>query len=307
LEDIIVFHTEHGKDSFLDIKGSWNPCCFGIEVSACLKLLQPIRSYSVEQIKAFHESQVSPVGSFASGLSTDSSVESVNLVDIKTQSPLPPSPLKDKTLSIPKELWRLTDFVYKYGMDVDNLFLTSGNPATSAYMRTCLDVGNEFDIEALFTLGDNTASAIPPLGREVAVLSASENILMWLKSLPTALISPAVQKQCIECTTLHQASKVIQKLNKPNYFTFLYFVSFLKEVKANYLGQGLTLQRMCDTFSSAMFQGKATEVPTVLVPAASSLRGYLFGAKVEAGIPESAWNEKRSAFLKLFIEGASVI
>ncbi|KAF9928423.1 hypothetical protein FBU30_002381 [Linnemannia zychae] len=59
-----------------------------------------------------------------------------------------------RQLSLPKDLWRIVDFIYKYGFSVDNLFLLSGDQPTMTYIRECLDTGEEFDLTRL--LGKNS-------------------------------------------------------------------------------------------------------------------------------------------------------
>ncbi|KAF9109704.1 hypothetical protein BGX27_007295 [Mortierella sp. AM989] len=64
-----------------------------------------------------------------------------------------PAPAKKqkavRQLSLPKDLWRIVDFIYKHGFSVDNLFLLSGDQPTMSYIRECLDTGEEFDLSRL--------------------------------------------------------------------------------------------------------------------------------------------------------------
>ncbi|GJJ76969.1 inositol polyphosphate 5-phosphatase INPP5B/F [Entomortierella parvispora] len=61
----------------------------------------------------------------------------------------PKKPKAARQLSLPKDLWRIVDFIYKNGFGVDNLFLLSGDQATMAYIRECLDTGEDFDLGRL--------------------------------------------------------------------------------------------------------------------------------------------------------------
>ncbi|KAG0302421.1 hypothetical protein BGZ98_007510 [Dissophora globulifera] len=54
-----------------------------------------------------------------------------------------------RPFSLPKDLWRILDFIYKYGFAMDNLFLLSGDQSTMSYIRECLDTGEEFDLTRL--------------------------------------------------------------------------------------------------------------------------------------------------------------
>ncbi|KAF9432576.1 hypothetical protein BGZ76_010600 [Entomortierella beljakovae] len=66
-----------------------------------------------------------------------------------------------RQLSLPKDLWRIVDFIYKHGFSVDNLFLLSGDQSTMSYIRECLDTGEDFDLSRLLDKpsqgADNTA------------------------------------------------------------------------------------------------------------------------------------------------------
>ncbi|KAG0199274.1 hypothetical protein BGX28_007433 [Mortierella sp. GBA30] len=79
---------------------------------------------------------------------TTGSLQSMQISDekkrttIKKQKPT-------RQLSLPKDLWRIVDFIYKYGFSVDNLFLLSGDQSTMTYIRECLDTGDEFDLTRL--------------------------------------------------------------------------------------------------------------------------------------------------------------
>ncbi|KAF9969027.1 hypothetical protein BGZ73_008817, partial [Actinomortierella ambigua] len=61
-----------------------------------------------------------------------------------------------RQLSIPRDLWRIVDFIYKHGIYVDNLFMLSGDQATMRYIRECLDTGEEFDVERLLSSSGST-------------------------------------------------------------------------------------------------------------------------------------------------------
>ncbi|KAG0282208.1 hypothetical protein BGZ96_000740 [Linnemannia gamsii] len=79
-------------------------------------------------------------------------LKSLQLADEKRTVPPPPVVKKQKPvrqLSLPKDLWRIVDFIYKHGFSVDNLFLLSGDQPTMTYIRECLDTGEEFDLTRL--------------------------------------------------------------------------------------------------------------------------------------------------------------
>ncbi|KAF9567892.1 hypothetical protein EC968_003128 [Mortierella alpina] len=74
-------------------------------------------------------------------------VQSMQLSDEKRAPPKKQKPMRQQ--SLPKDLWRIVDFIYKHGFSVDNLFLLSGDQSTMTYIRECLDTGDEFDLTRL--------------------------------------------------------------------------------------------------------------------------------------------------------------
>ena len=111
LEDIIVMHTENGKDHFIAITANWLPSCFGNSIDLLCSLVKPIRSYSILELKEI--SLLTPSTDITEKLTKDT-----NPFD----GPLPQFLQLDKMgLSVPKEIWRLVDFIYKFGMDVVRL------------------------------------------------------------------------------------------------------------------------------------------------------------------------------------------
>jgi phosphatidylinositol-bisphosphatase len=102
LYDIFIIKTERGRDLFVEIDGKWDSSCFGLDLSTVLKLLKPVRSYSTENFNALKTLPII--------------FKDYNSIDILSQNPLQPKVLETNTLTIPKEIWRLADFIYKYGM-----------------------------------------------------------------------------------------------------------------------------------------------------------------------------------------------
>lgn len=76
LEDILVLHLQNGRDHFITVSGIWMKSCFGNTIENLVTMHQPIR-----------------------------------LLQEKKDIEQP----KEK-LRLPKELWRLVDYIYKYGI-----------------------------------------------------------------------------------------------------------------------------------------------------------------------------------------------
>ncbi|KAF9119900.1 hypothetical protein BGW39_011838 [Mortierella sp. 14UC] len=89
---------------------------------------------------------------------------------VKKQKPV-------RQLSLPKDLWRIVDFIYKHGFSVDNLFLLSGDQPTMTYIRECLDTGEDFDLSRLLdkTPHDDDKKAGEPQGTSAAATDATNS------------------------------------------------------------------------------------------------------------------------------------
>ncbi|KAI8593400.1 hypothetical protein BDZ88DRAFT_404548 [Geranomyces variabilis] len=159
LDDILILHTENGKDHFLSVSGNWLPSCFGTKLEALCKFIRPVREWSMSERKTMF---LSPVAIGDSGPPEDGAfAERAAPADEDGLSPDPPSLDADNRFSIPYQLWRLVDFLFRYGMDVDNLFTSGGDPAIEEYIRECLDTGVQFDMPVLLLDPEHTGPATP--------------------------------------------------------------------------------------------------------------------------------------------------
>ncbi|KAI8843640.1 Endonuclease/exonuclease/phosphatase [Chytridium lagenaria] len=139
LEDLVILRTENGRDHFLAVSGEWQPSCFGNDIGALCRLVHPVRNYTIKELCEAYKRK-------------DEEMERVSPVDVAPLITLADSPAERtemKQLSIPKEIWRLIDFVFRFGMDVNGLFERRGDPRIVDYFRECLDTGADFDIESL--------------------------------------------------------------------------------------------------------------------------------------------------------------
>lgn len=98
-------------------------------------------------------SEKNAIGRKSSKSSLVGDLKSLQLADERRAVPPVPHVVKRqkpvRQLSLPKDLWRIVDFIYKHGFSVDNLFLLSGDQPTMTYIRECLDTGEEFDLTRL--------------------------------------------------------------------------------------------------------------------------------------------------------------
>ncbi|KAI1316951.1 hypothetical protein EDD11_009195 [Mortierella claussenii] len=206
MDDILILHLEHGKDYFISVSGSYIPTCFGNSLEWLSRLDRPIRLWSPQEDEEEDDDETATLydnynvqgNLFSKGntldtvsgdalrrvknvksldsLSDKNSVDQKSLVAALANAQLSEEkmvPIKKqkhtRQLSLPKDLWRIVDFIYKYGFSVDNLFLLSGDQSTMSYIRECLDTGEEFDLTRLLDKSTQQGSDSTPTTSKKAV------------------------------------------------------------------------------------------------------------------------------------------
>ena len=53
---------------------------------------------------------------------------------------------RQTNLNVPKEIWRMVDYLYHKGMQTKGLFLQQGDPILIKRIRKALDTGADFDL-----------------------------------------------------------------------------------------------------------------------------------------------------------------
>ena len=167
-----------------------------------------------------------------------------------------PGPIRDnntsvkplRPLSIPKEVRRLVDHIYCYGLDEAGLFAESGNSSEVESIRECLDTNQPFD--------------------EVEIHSVSECLVLLLKHLAIPIFPIRLLEDCATdghlTTFCHQ---VLTRLPVPHYNLFIYLLSFLQEVLRHAEQNKATPQQLAGVFSGALMQSKFTGIRTKLTKA----------------------------------------
>ncbi|KAJ3193294.1 hypothetical protein HK101_005090 [Irineochytrium annulatum] len=154
LEDLLILHVDNGKDYFIAVNATWQPSCFGNDVATLCRAIKPIAAFTPMTLRALMI-EVTTFHSSTSVNSVQQQTQLIPLADTPSASSITSSTAdtsvgaSSEALSIPKEVWRLIDFLFRFGMDVENLFLLRGDPEVMEYLRACLDTGEAFDIETL--------------------------------------------------------------------------------------------------------------------------------------------------------------
>jgi len=148
-----------------------------------------------------------------------------------------------KVLCIPKELWRMVDYIYKHGMTTKGLFLEGGSKNEIQEIRECLDVGKEFD-------------------KPFLVESMANALIQFLKSMIEPVFPPkkAMQLKSRHTDALTQfCRRALMDIPLSHYNVFIYIVAFLREVlkysQHNQQSPGL----LAIIFSMALMQTKTIE------------------------------------------------
>lgn len=79
LEDILILHLDNGKDLFVSVSASYVPTCFATSLDRLTRLSHPIRAVNVAEVELL--------------------------------------PLENQ-LSMPRELWRIIDYLQQHGRGV---------------------------------------------------------------------------------------------------------------------------------------------------------------------------------------------
>lgn len=146
---------------------------------------------------------------------------------VRNSSPIPAEATPER-LSIPKELWRIVDYLYRYALDEENLFLQTGDHKEMEAIREALDTGT-------------------PLAEAFhgSVHSMAETLLRFLESLAEPVIPFSLYKQCLDSSNNYaQCKKLLGFLQTVNYNVFYYLMAFLREVLTHSHNNKLTPEKL---------------------------------------------------------------
>lgn len=142
-------------------------------------------------------------------------------------------------LPLPKEVWRMVDYLYREGLGTPNLFMRGGTSvADSAAARECLDSGARFE------------------ERGVTVHGVADALLAFLDALPEPVVPVGLFAQCVEASASRAAAHafVTERLPPAHYSVFYYLVSFLREAVGRCAENGLTAERAAAVFSEVLLK-----------------------------------------------------
>ena len=187
LEDVLILHVDKGKDIFLTLTGAFQRSCFGMSLELLSRYPGPVR----------------------------------------TTQPLAPDTPPEARLAVPKELWRIVDYLYRFGMEEPDVFFQSGG-ADMACIRDCLDTGESFSTHAF------------------SVHSMANTLLNFLCGLSDAVVPERLFHRALDASASFAAARqlVATQLSAVHYNTFYYILSFFREVLTFSPANGLSVQNV---------------------------------------------------------------
>lgn len=191
--DILVLHVMNGRDIFITIFGEYQPSVFGLRLDTLMKLSKPLLEYSLKDLAVIED-------------------------DVKNQIPY------HKDARAPREIWLLTDYLYRNGLVTPHVFTMQRKQKLSP--RIC----------AVRDWLDSWSSDPFPGSPE----TAGEALLKILESLPEPLVNIHERDLSIYASYFERCRELVQnKMPLLNRKIFLYIIMFLKEIQKNYLSNGM--------------------------------------------------------------------
>ena len=196
LEDIIIFGLDNGRDFFISVAGEYRRSAVGCSIEYLVNHPAPIRL-------------------------------------TKASSPTNPSPAS--VLSLPKEIWRLVDYLYQHGMDTPGLFFQSGVQTEVEALIDALDSGGELPAQA-------------------SIHSVAECFVYFLKNTAQPLFPVSVADE-YDGSNLNDfcRSTALGRLSPCHYNAFIYLIAFLRELGAHRERNRLNMVQLVVLFASALF------------------------------------------------------
>ena len=246
LDEILILHLENGRDIFLTVNGQYRLSCFGCDLWTLCHSLRPIKEMTAKDVKDLRRA-------------VDQGVEALSLTDGPTEQRGPSTP--QHAYDIPKELWVMVDFIFKYGIGKRDIFMEfSGDPSDFVRVRDFLDA---------YTPDDELPS--PESG--FSVDSVANALSVFLKSLPEPIIPYRLYDKCLACAySAHGAMDLVQGLPSFHRSSFQYLVAFINELLHHRERNGLDRTVIATVFGELMIRSPVVEQGT---------RGASWGSRAE--------------------------
>jgi len=226
LDDILILRLENGQDFFLSVNGTYARSAFGMGLEELTNCYASVRSLPLPA--AGWSPSTSAAAATAAASSSSSSKQALG----------PPTSAGGPALSVPKELWRLIDALYRRGLTEKDLFILPGTPGEVQAVREALDTGDEMDEKA-------------------SVHSLTEVLLTFLTSLATPVVPgrllPTIE---IDAQNLRPwTRRFLEQLPPVNYNVFVYLISFFREVLKHHESNRLNTDKLATICCKTLLAG----------------------------------------------------
>lgn len=214
IDEILVLHLDRGKDIFITLNGRYVPSSFGASVESLIRLRDSVFEYGednfVHLLRIYSKPNQTTRNNnnncslISFDVNTDSRMMAMNGNENGALYNYPIDPCWD----IPKEIWLLVNYLFKYGMDQEDLFTQPGLKSEFGRIREAVDTCNSEKIQ-------------------VSIHSVAEALLIFLESLTEPIIPFNFYYKAIEsvknfalCKQVSVCKKfIITFLLKHRYFT----------------------------------------------------------------------------------------
>ncbi|PIA13658.1 DNase I-like protein, partial [Coemansia reversa NRRL 1564] len=177
LQDILVLHLRGGRDYFVQVQGSYQTSVFGMELEVLVHCKSAVRDMSPGDFERC---------------------------------------LQSGRLSVPRCVWRMSDFLTRFGTDRGlSLFSHPGDAALVGRIREWLDHDQELDPAEILQGVDSVATCL----------------VEFFGALPAPLIPAELYAACIEAGALSRAAalEAVEELAPANLTVLVYLLAFLRD------------------------------------------------------------------------------
>ena len=227
IEDILVISINDGRDVFVTLNGTWQSSCFGFSLTESCQFTHPIRSYTTKDILKIKNIPKNQHGTLSKVLSSSELDLTENL---------------SHSLSIPKEVWRLTDYLLRC-TSISRLVDT--DEEIMVQIRECLDTGNSFQdifkVSRVFQFQKIKKSlsrssierfycsdeCIDSLDSDLIASCMIQTLIDYIQFSSEPLIPMSLHRFCYP----EQFEKFVQRLEPTHYNCFMHLIAFFRHIQ----------------------------------------------------------------------------
>lgn len=200
----LVLRLENGPDYFITVSGEYRKSCFGASIEYLVQTPGPVR------------------------FAEDDSKTTAAVLQSKS------SRAQKKFLRLPKEVWRMVDYLFKHGMQNKSIFRDVGITDEVETLKECLDTGAEFP-------GD------------VSVHSVAQTLIVFFENLKEPVFPTGLTEQYNDSIDLADwVEESLNHLSPAHYNVFMYLVAFLRELLKHSAANGLSANQLVLIFAGCL-------------------------------------------------------